>query len=310
MKRFAIYSLAAAAGMISTTAFAKSISFDFRVHSYGAALYPCDAGIQHVQSGGQKGDWMSVRKATLSPTAPITTPDTPSSALTWSTNPILSRILLSDMMYTAADQTGFATGLVTNKFKTRLWDMGNNGSATSDPDDVDDAGLHFFLTSNNYGAEYFVDLCYVGPNIPTAFAIPTSLGAPDYSVTASVTHVDLNPAPPASGENYLANADVDGQFTAACDTAGLWNVPGISDNFTSGFLGLTPVPTAAPTLATGFVPIATSGTPLYTGSLDLNAFAKHCVFRYIFKETSLNERSFIDGEHAQFRIFLDVKPTW
>jgi hypothetical protein len=309
MKRVSYLTLAAAAGLISSTALAKSVSFDFRVHSYGSALYPCDAGIQHL---GQPGDFLTANYKTVA-----TPPASYLSATGFDSSVTLpSRTDAADEMKTVAYPLGFPnTDDVTDKFTTVLQNLGN----TVLPG-VTDPGLHFFLASDNYGAQYFVDFCYAGPQIPASIGnYPWSL---NYNLSTNVTHVALLPVVPDTEPpkpTYLDNAAVKVSSLIVCDdTVGdSWYSTSITDDFTDGILsGLNGV---APTAGTPdnrliFDGSAITNTTMIENKTKTftvnNTFARHCVIRYIFNETATADRANIDGEHAQFRIDLSLSPSF
>lgn len=289
---------------IGGTALAKEISFDFRVHSYGSALYPCDAGVQHIN---EPGDFLRAHAKR------IATPPTGRSGYD-STAPDFNEIFLeartgaNDSMKTVAYRGGQTTiDSVYAKFRTLLQDLpGMDASNTTDP------GLHFFLASDHYGAQYFVDLCYAGPRVP--YAYPGSL---NYNIAGSVTAVQLvnGTTDVTSGsDNYLANSGVKVTGKVVCDSnfASDWATNSISDTFVDGnLLGLAGVGTG--TTTSTFLAESTAATvaTVYNQTISVGTlFARHCVLRYLFQEQfPTRERSVFDGEHAQFKIQLGLKPV-
>jgi hypothetical protein len=289
--------LAIVSGMLytATSAQAADINFNFLVNSSGADLYACDAGIFDPAILLPIGVRGSAAQSNIQ--ARVGAYNNGNPILSWTDKVIQSNVVLPPLaaFHTVAYPSGYPSLFtpVINRLNTVIANS-NAGTASGE--------LTFNLASDYYGARYFVDFCFRGSQLP----YPE--GSYDYIVRDVVSATDL-----ASG-SYLADADLDVQGKLVCQertssTAENWNSTTINDIFGLGLLGLDGVPLSQTHLTSSddFTGAAQNvfGSILSPHSVPLDAPAKFCVLRYIFKEKSVAKRKW-DLNSANFTIDLHV----
>jgi hypothetical protein len=305
MLRTAALSLIAVSAFTAQNAMAsKNVAFSFRVHSYGARLYPCDAGIRNQNF---PGDW-------LKGGYDIWTPGFPGS---WGTGAYVPFVPggfgasgnIPSLTHYLTNQ--IAPDDVSYKFGKKLVSAENGASDTSG----NDKGLDFFLISDTYSSLYFVDFCYQGPQMARHMPVNDNL---DLQVKTFMTSPVLTPA---DTDNYLNNSKLQVQTIVSCDVLQEEDTPDpsqskIVQHLSQGGLRLTNGDAEA---YSGFRPVLSTGTDIWNTTpaiVQTNGIVENCVIRYIFKESCTNpgitndfcERKNWDGEHAKFAIDLTVEP--
>lgn len=294
--KFYYNTLAIVSGMLftATSAHAADINFNFLVNSSGSDLYACDAGIfdpGFLLPIGVRG---SAAQSNIQ--ARVGTYNNGNPILSWTDKVIQSNIVLPPPVafHTVAYPNGYPG------FPTPVIDRLNTVIANSNAGTAS-GELTFNLASDYYGARYFVDFCFRGSQLP----YPE--GSYDYNVRDVVSATDL-----ASG-SYLADADLDVQGKLVCQERSAavdnWNSTTINDIFALGLLGLDGVPLSQThtTISDDFTGAAQNvfGSILSPHAVPLEAPAKFCVLRYIFREKSVAKRKW-DLNSANFTIDLHV----
>lgn len=178
---------------------AVSLAFKFDVTSSGNSMYACNAGLKHANPAGR----VCYERETLQACVPsacktgeacncvctggFTLPDNQSddgeyrldymkaSYADWTDNGVAPTNIQS--LQTTAAQSGFNTVVNANQFSKQL------------------THLEFFLGSERYGAEYFVDICFRATQIdypmPNTYANGDKLS---WSIDRGVTITDLSSA--------------------------------------------------------------------------------------------------------------------
>ncbi|NBO39300.1 hypothetical protein EBU99_12040 [bacterium] len=298
MKSFySVLSLATAGFFAAQSANAADINFNFLVNSSGSDLYACDAGIfdpAFLLPVGVRG---SAAQSNIQASVAAYNNGNPIPLASWTDKTIQSNVVLPPLaqFHTVAYPSGYPG------FLTPVIDRLNTVISNSESD-TDYTKLTFNLASDNYGARYFVDFCFRGSQLPYP------AGQYEYHVRDVVSAADID-----SG-TYLTDADLDVQGKLVCQsrsssTGEDWSTTTINDVFLLGLLGLDGVPLSQThtTSANAFSGTAQNvfGSILSPHDVTLNAPAKYCVIRYIFRERSSAPRKW-DLNSANFSIDLHV----
>lgn len=212
--------------VLSTYAFnasAVSLEFAFDVNSSGVSIYPCDAGIKH-EPHSQRVCYDRVAQESCDPnlctteeqcncvcTGGATADDgeyrmdfMKASYTDWSENGEYAPSNVSSVAVSAG-QTDF-NRIFTNKNE---WDK----QLTS---------LTFNLGSERYGSEYYLDVCYRGPQIEYWMAYQNSTNQnanywPNFSIKLQATVTDLASS---NGLRYSQLANLKVKTITTCDVQG------------------------------------------------------------------------------------------
>ncbi len=226
-------------------------TFTFTVESSGPDMYACNAGIKHVNPAGQVGY-------------------TVGDGVTATTNP--GDYLQDVMQYSFGkydEWTDTYTAIHTDK-RVRA-----NGSSAFTS--VAGAGinttfgayrvngnpqletlvlkkLNFELSSERYGAEYFVDICYYGPRFDR--------GGNYFAADAEVTMTNT------FSKNYLVKAGLVAKAELVCD--------------------------GSVKASTAFAPMTSGNLKSFWNGVNIGEAKKVCVTRFSFKESSTGKRMNIE----------------
>lgn len=283
-------------------AFAVNLTFQFDVNSSGPSIYACNAGIRHAESARICYDRISGNSCTPScaagNAASCTNGATPQSCVcTGEENGgVQGTWRLDYLKATTADwvdNTGAATNVASTSIEAPnsanfATVFGSDGAAFG----KQLTGMTINLGSEVYGAEYFVDVCYRGPQIDY-----TNIPGLNFGLKGKVTVTNLR-ATVSGAPNYQDVAKLNAKAEVRCfmqdsfDNCTADTIPGVSvgcGNTADGFYNYT----------------ANSGayTPMYTSAqettlLSTNSFSagatkrtpRFCVVRYTFKESALTMR--------------------
>ncbi len=215
-------SLMVAAGFAST-ALAKEVKFVFDVNSSGPEIYPCDAGLVHPRQAGfchYKGttetcspDQLGQLPTGQIPQSKIFDRGVPNACVC--SNGEFGTYLKDFMRVKAAKWLGGTAGNaatnhggwgdassyilqavapsgdpVNNSIAQHIW-RDNNMSAIKKEFSTQVEAVEFNLGSENYGAQYYVDICYRGPQIDY-INNPGSMTGYGFSATGWVTVTDMD----------------------------------------------------------------------------------------------------------------------
>ncbi len=202
--------------LVTTNAMAVSVEFKFDINSSGPSIYPCDAGLKHA-AHQERVCYDRVTAESCNPARCtdevqcncVCTADSTSGAgeyrhdflkasyAKWSENGETATNVSSKSV--AAKQSSFA-----RVFKNNLeWDQ----QLTK---------LSFNLGSERYGAEFYLDVCYRGPQIEYYMA-GSLADTPNFLLRAQATVTDINTN---NGMNYSSLADLQVRAVAVCDQQG------------------------------------------------------------------------------------------
>ncbi len=285
-------------------AFAINLTFDFQVNSSGPSIYPCNAGIRHADSARICKDRVTGNTCTpgcaAGNTAECTAGTTSKTCVcTGEENGTQGHWRLDFLKASHADWTdnGTAIGAQT----TANLNAGNTNSSWNQvfPNEVTAfgkqlTGMSVNLGSEIYGAEYFVDVCYRGPQIDytnvndvnfalkakvTVNNLRTGAGQPNYQDLATLkTRAEIKCFMDNSF-NYCSQAD---QLPGSSSTSTCGTATSLNYNWTQGIGGT-------------FVPATTSAqelTLLSNSSMGSSSakVPRFCYVRYYFQESSKNMR--------------------
>ena len=296
---YGAFAMAMSGFMLSQSAQAADISFNFLVNSSGSDLYACDAGIWDPAFSLTLPPFPRCSAAQSNIQARVGTYNNGNPILSWNDIMVQSNTILPPLggpFHTVAYPAGYP-GFLTPVIQklNNVIENTNTGTANGE--------LTFNLASDYYGARYFVDFCYRGSQLPYA------PGSYDYNVRDQVTATDI-----ASG-TYLADAALEVQGKVVCQERSSsesedWTSTIINDIFALGALGLDGVPLAQSytTPANAFSGTAQNvfGSIPSPHSFSIpNAPAKYCVLRYIFRENATQKRKW-DLNSAEFTIDLTM----
>lgn len=298
MKRYlGTYTIAAISVFNSLSAQAADINFNFMVNSSGSDLYACDAGIWEplfmmVPPFGARGSGAQSNIQASVGAYNNGNPAGPFSPIQVQANTVLPPPVAFHTVAYPSGYPGFLNPVI-DRLNTVVY---NSNAGTQNGE------LTFNLASDYYGARYFVDFCFRGSQLPYLS------GDYQYHVRDAITATDV-----LSG-NYLADADLDVQGKLVCETrssseAEDWSSTTINDLFAVGLLGLDGVPPSQTNTTATYDFNSTMqhvfGSIASPLDVDLNAPAKYCVIRYIFREKSTGPRKW-DINTANFTIDLHM----
>ncbi|MBM3381959.1 MAG: hypothetical protein FJY29_05905 [Betaproteobacteria bacterium] len=292
---YGIFATIAAGFSFLNAAQAADINFNFLVNSSGSDLYACDAGIYDPLFLLPIGVRGSAAQSNIQARVGAYNNGNPISI--WNDLMIQSNTILPPPpgFHTVAYPSGYP-GFTTPVIDRLNTVIANSNAGTS-------AGqLTFNLASDYYGARYFVDFCFRGSQLP----YPP--GEYEYHVRDVVSATDLGAG------TYLTDADLEVQGKLVCEERSSsgsenWSTTTINDLFAIGLLGLDGVPLSQTHLTTAndFNGTAQNvfGSIASPHEVPLEAPAKFCVLRYIFREQAIAKRKW-DLNSANFTIDLHV----
>ncbi|MEN9529424.1 MAG: hypothetical protein RI932_1297 [Pseudomonadota bacterium] len=274
---------------------AADINFNFLVNSSGSDLYACDAGIYDPLFLPPIGVRGSAAQSNIQ--ASVGAYNNGNPIALWTPKQIQSNIVLPPPVafHTVAYPLGYP-GFLTPVIDRLNTVIANSNAGTSS------GQLTFNLASDYYGARYFVDFCFRGSQLPYA------PGEYEYNVRDVVSATDLGAG------TYLTDANLEVQGKLVCQertssTSENWATTTINDIFAIGLLGLDGVPLSQThtTSANNFNGTAQNvfGSIASPHQVPLDAPAKYCVLRYIFREQATAKRKW-DLNSANFTIDLHV----
>ncbi len=217
--------LAIFALFLSVTASAVSIEFKFDINSSGPSIYPCNAGIKHAPYSSRvcydrvttqscnpandcvnRADCNCVCTGSTSGAGETRLDFMSVSAAQWTDNGEFAGASTTANLYAPEGNFNMAFNEgVKEEWNKQLTKMTVN------------------LGSERYGAEFFLDVCYRGPQIEYFFAAqnngynPVGTATPNFSLKAQATVTDLIST---NGLRYSELADLKVSSTVVCDQQG------------------------------------------------------------------------------------------
>lgn len=302
---------------LANVAQAKELTFIFDVHSSGPMIYACNAGISHPAPPAGQYCFLANKPHT---TENACTPASSSSAGTHDcvcvTPP--GDALLDFMRVQYRNWGGGQWGSTPTKVvKTSSYAYNSESNVVDFGQPAETVlktkldKVTFELGSERYGATYFIDVCFRGPQIDYYSADPNwNVTGHSFAYTSNLSVTDI--ASSTSNESYLGLAKPHYRAKMICDQQAVGNYKfahngtvdyweptfnGQYDQFDSDLtfgafndLNSDFVKTKSGT-DNGYVALSSAWEEVFSGTIA--AFPKSprfCVVRYEFKETSVNER--------------------
>ena len=220
MKRIALIVIALMA--LATNAFAVGLEFAFDVNSSSASIYPCDAGIKH-SNHGDKVCYDRVTQNSCSPDVCVNQAScncvcTGGIAGNGQEKLDMIQAKYADWSengsYSQSGVTSVAVHADSNNFN-RIFQWKNEWGKQL-------TSLSFNLGSERYGTEFYLDVCYRGPQIEYWQAYQTvnqtnGNGFPNFFIKLQATVTDIVSN---NGLRYTNLADLKVKSTVICDVQG------------------------------------------------------------------------------------------
>lgn len=284
---------------ITTNVMGASLEFKFTVNSSGPSIYACDAGLKHAPHKEQ----VCYDRVTMDSCNPsrctdevqcncVCTGESRSDAGEY-------RHDFLNASYAAWTENGERTTNISSASKAANTDSFNRVFTSNNEWNKQLTKLSFNLGSERYGAEFYLDICYRGPQIDY-YAANSLADTPNFllKAQATVTDVDTN-----NGMSYSSLSDLQVRAVTACDQQGkgayvyAGNGDGSYDN------ALLNEITSDVTVAAGQFQYSTPFSGFNTGSnlflIDRwinngNTYTpRFCKVRYYFKENKRNSNDLI-----------------
>lgn len=277
--------------LVASNAFAVNLTFKFDVNSSGPSIYPCNAGIRHIQNARTCKSRIDGSSCTLGcangNTNECTGGTNPNSCVcTGEDNGLQGTWRLDFLKASYADWTdnnanagsqssSNLTAINSNSFNSLFTENAAYGKQLT--------SMTVNLGSEVYGADYYVDVCYRGPQIDY-----TNISDVNFALKAKVTVTNLRNG--ASQPNYQNLADLKTKAEVKCymDNSFSYNnadsVPttiGYNWFLNSSVLGLANQSAQELNL----LPNINS-----MGSTSSQKVPRFCVVRYHFSENSKTQR--------------------
>lgn len=311
LKRLAAIALVA---LSSTAAFAKEITVSFDVRSSGPSIYACNAGIKHPAPTAQYCHVMGSTQACVS----------------GSQNCVCTGVsgggyLMDYMTYRLAGwvdagQTATWGPQVAAKSGESSY---NNAVAPHNSLNTMIDRVTFNLGSEVYGACYYMDICYRGPQIDYFNQNPLLNVTANFVGEGRVTITGLNPqtAEPIPGQSdYVNVARPKGKVVVHCDLQGQGtqtiaaNSSGqldttVNDIDWANFHAGAATSTSDWSFVSGLTTLTTSTHYLFPATWITSNSSKtprFCVVRYEFCETEGPERKWTRHD-ARFKTFTRIE---
>jgi hypothetical protein len=202
--------------LVTTNAMAASVEFKFDINSSGPSIYPCDAGIKHAAHNARIC-YDRVTEQSCNPAK--CTDEVQCNCVCTADSDSDAGEYRHDFMKASyanwTDNGEFATG-VQSKSVAAKKNKFNRIFADRNEWDKQLTKLSFNLGSERYGAEFYLDVCYRGPQIEYFMADSLS-DTPNFELKAQATVTDINTN---NGMNYSSLADLKVKATAVCDQQG------------------------------------------------------------------------------------------
>lgn len=209
-----------------TSAFAVSVEFSFDINSSGPSIYPCNAGIRHDQHSARVC-YDRVSQQSCNPSTCVSGQDC-NCVCTGSTSGDgewrHDYLRASYGAWTDNGDYAQTTGTKNIYAKNGSFNELFNGNSKEEWGQQL-TKLEFDLGSERYGAEFFLDVCYRGPQIEYFYAMQNGGYAgnaggneyPNFSLKSQATVTDLVSS---NGLRYSELADLQVKVTAVCDQQG------------------------------------------------------------------------------------------
>lgn len=212
--------------VLASAAHAVSIEFSFDINSSGPSIYPCNAGIRH-DAYSSRVCYDRVTQQSCSPNDCTSQQDCNCVCTGSTTGAGETRLDYLRASYATWTDNGEYAGTSTSKSLyakegsfNELFNVNAKEEWTSQL-----TKLEFDLGSERYGAEFYLDVCYRGPQIEYYYAqqnggfsgTPSGYEYPNFAAKAQATVTDIVAA---NGLRYSQLADLKVKADMVCDQQG------------------------------------------------------------------------------------------
>lgn len=279
--------------LVSSSAFAVSVQFNFDVNSSAPSIYPCDAGLKHESHSST----VCFRPQDYS----ACTPSTSEGDLTCvCSTPTSDEHLMDSMSAKVVNWPDPGTDTASIPSTTVISGTSSYTRMNSSNEWLKQLRtLEFNFGSSRYGSEFYVDICYRGAQVRG--------GNPNHQIVLQTTVTDLLAA------TYSTDSDLNVKASVECDLQNVGTFQGAptsTDNLASGI----EVDFSYSTSYTDFSTGATQGLmdrALNNGSPNV---PRYCKIRYTFLENSRNDTDILsqlrkqDRQSARVSTLSDISP--
>ena len=212
---------------ITTNAMAASIEFKFDINSSGPSIYPCDAGLMH-EPHDERVCYDRVTSDSCNPNNCIDEVDCNCVCTGAGSNNGQGEYRLDFLNASYADWTENGDTASNVKSKNVAAKDNKFGRVFTGKEEWEKqlTKLSFNLGSERYGAEFYLDICYRGPQIEYHMAGSIN-DTPNFFLKSQATVTDINTN---NGLNYSSLADLQVKAVAICDQQGVGTYVYAHDN--------------------------------------------------------------------------------
>lgn len=207
--------------LLSSSAFAVSVQFNFDVNSSAPSIYPCDAGLRHLAHTST----ICYDRETQQSCTPTTSSQDLNCICTGSNS---EEHNMDSLVAGTADWSDNGTTPVNTSTSTVVAGDSSFSRIFSQNSEWTKqlTSLVFNFGSTRYGSEFYLDVCYRGPQVKQQ-------GTPNHVIALHSTITDIVAA------NYSALADLNIKITATCDLQSEGTQQGIPDLLTNQITGVS-----------------------------------------------------------------------
>ncbi len=283
--------------LASSSAFAVQVNFSFNVSSSGPSIYPCDAGIRHISHTEE----ICYDRTTQNSCNPQDCSDGQecSCVCTGGNDPTDTDYSQDFFNVSYADwaDNGSPMPTVSTTGITATNDLFARIFANKDEWGKQITALSFNLGSERYGAEFYLDVCYRGPQINYA-----GNGASNkFAMNAQSTVTDLISG---NGLSYSTLADLKVKVTATCDLQGVGDYTGpATDDAT--FHQITGVTGGDKSFSTSYTSFGAGANLSLVKDWINNSNSqspRFCKIRYSFIENMRNNASDLQSQIRRWKL--------
>ncbi|MCT4642681.1 MAG: hypothetical protein N4A33_10345 [Bacteriovoracaceae bacterium] len=205
--------------LVAFSASAVSLQFKFDVNSSGPSIYPCDAGLKHARHN-ERVCYDRVTKESCNPGTCVDDNDC-NCVCTGGYNSDAGEYRHDFLQAGHADWTdnGEYAGTIANTKKIAGVNGYNRVFTANNEWNKQLTSLSFNFGSERYGAEFFLDVCYRGPQIEYFYAgqfAGSANNSPNFALKAQATITDLS----STIKTYEELSGLVVKAQAVCDVQG------------------------------------------------------------------------------------------
>jgi len=256
--------------VLSSSAFAVNLQFNFDVNSSGPSIYACDAGLMHSPHAST----VCYDRETQVACTPSTSNEDQNCICS---GPSSEEHKMDNLVATTADWSDNG-GVPTNTSSAAVA-AGSSSLARVFSGNTEWSkqitSLVFNFGSSRYGSEFYLDVCYRGPQVKQQ-------GTPNHVMALHSTITDLVAA------NYSELSDLNVKVTATCDLQGEGSQQGVPDMLTNQISGITGGDVSLSTEYASFASGATMNLLTDWINNGNNHIPRFCKVRFSFLENIRN----------------------